>query len=138
MSEFYFRIYRMLSAAWRRRYVLVVPVLIMPFVGLIAANLSAKQYNAHTSLLIQETANMNPFLQDFAVSAMLKERMAAMRTLLHSSFCSLMRSMSSAFFLVSWIRWPTRCSSFWSIAILLCSFWTFCSFCILIRRASCH
>ena len=84
MNEVYFRIYRMLAAAWRRRYVLVAPVLIMPFVGLIAANLSAKHYTAHTSLLIQETANMNPFLQDFSVSAMLKERMAAMQTLLHS------------------------------------------------------
>jgi polysaccharide chain length determinant protein (PEP-CTERM system associated) len=84
MSEFYFRIYQLLAAAWRRRYVLLTPVLIMPVVGFVAANMSAKNYNAHTSLLIQETANMNPFLQDFAVSAMLKERMGAMRTLLHS------------------------------------------------------
>ena len=84
VSDFYTRIYRMLAAAWRRRYLLLTPVLIMPLVGLLAANLSAKQYSAHTSLLIQETANMNPFLQDFSVSAMLKERMAAMQTLLHS------------------------------------------------------
>jgi len=41
-------------------------------------------YKAHTSMLIQETAKMNPFLQDLAVSAMLKDRIEGLRTLLHS------------------------------------------------------
>jgi polysaccharide chain length determinant protein (PEP-CTERM system associated) len=59
-------------------------MLILPIVGLLVANMNAKYYTAHTSLLIQETANMNPFLQDFAVSAMLKERVATIKTLLHS------------------------------------------------------
>jgi uncharacterized protein involved in exopolysaccharide biosynthesis len=74
----------MCAAAWRRRYALITPMLILPIVGLLVANMNAKYYTAHTSLLIQETANMNPFLQDFAVSAMLKERVATIKTLLHS------------------------------------------------------
>jgi polysaccharide chain length determinant protein (PEP-CTERM system associated) len=35
-------------------------------------------------MLIQETAKLNPFLEDLAVSAMLKERISALKTLLHS------------------------------------------------------
>ena len=84
MNEMSYRVYRMCAAAWRRRYVLITPLLVLPVVGLLVANLNAKYYTAHTSLLIQETANMNPFLQDFAVSAMLKERVATIKTLLHS------------------------------------------------------
>ena len=84
MNEMSYRVYRMCAAAWRRRYLLITPMLVLPVVGLLVANLNAKYYTAHTSLLIQETANMNPFLQDFAVSAMLKERVATIKTLLHS------------------------------------------------------
>ena len=84
MNEMSYRVYRMCAAAWRRRYALITPMLILPIVGLLVANMNAKYYTAHTSLLIQETANMNPFLQDFAVSAMLKERVATIKTLLHS------------------------------------------------------
>ena len=36
------------------------------------------------SMLIQETAKMNPFLQDIAVSTMLKDRLSALSTLLKS------------------------------------------------------
>jgi polysaccharide chain length determinant protein (PEP-CTERM system associated) len=84
MNDLSYRFYRIFAGAWRRRYALVTPILLLPVIGFVAANLNAKQYTSHTSLLIQETANMNPFLQDFAVSAMLKERMATMETLLHS------------------------------------------------------
>ena len=84
MSEMSYRVYRICAGAWRRRYAVALPILVMPLVGLLVANMNAKYYTAHTSLLIQETANMNPFMQDFAVSAMLKERIATIRTLLHS------------------------------------------------------
>ncbi len=84
MSEMSYRVYRICAGAWRRRYAVAVPILVLPLVGLLVANMNAKYYTAHTSLLIQETANINPFMQDFAVSAMLKERIATIRTLLHS------------------------------------------------------
>jgi polysaccharide chain length determinant protein (PEP-CTERM system associated) len=84
MNDMSQRIYRMLAGAWRRRYVIITPVLLLPLIGFAVANLNSKYYTAHTSLLIQETANMNPFLQDFAVSSMLKERVATIKTLLHS------------------------------------------------------
>ncbi|MCD9480277.1 chain-length determining protein [Photobacterium phosphoreum] len=78
------RFFIILTSAWRRRYMIVIPIIIMPFIGLIIAKISPKHYESHTSMLIQETAKMNPFLEDLAVSTMLKERLSALQTLLHS------------------------------------------------------
>ncbi len=84
MNTLSYRIFHLLSAGWRHRYAIFIPILILPVMGLLAGVLSPKQYSSHTSMLIQETAKMNPFLEDLAVSAMLKERMDALKTLLHS------------------------------------------------------
>lgn len=84
MNTLSYRLLYILTAGWRHRYAIVIPILILPLMGFIAGVLSPKQYSSHTSMLIQETAKMNPFLEDLAVSAMLKERMEALKTLLHS------------------------------------------------------
>ncbi len=78
------RIYLFMCGAWRQRYTIVISIILMPILSIFAATLTPKHYQSHTSMLIQETSKMNPFLQDFSVSAMLKERMAALQTLLHS------------------------------------------------------
>lgn len=84
MTELMPRLYQILNAAWRRRYVIVLPMLILPFVGAAIGSLAPKQYQSHTSMLVQETAKLNPFLKDLAVSANLESRMSALKTLLHS------------------------------------------------------
>ena len=84
MNNFPLRVYRIVCGAWRRRYIIVLPIFLLPCVGLVLAVLTPKHYTAHTSMLIQETAKMNPFLEDFAVSSMLKERLDGLKTLLHS------------------------------------------------------
>lgn len=84
MSNINNRIFHIIGGAWRRRYVILIPVFIMPVLGLLVGSMSSKQFSSHTSMLIQETAKMNPFLEDLAVSAMLKERIDALKTLLHS------------------------------------------------------
>ena len=84
MNNLKLRLLVLLNAAWRQRYVIFVPILILPFVGFGVSKLAPTKYDAHTSMLIQETAKMNPFLEDIAVSTMLKDRMSALRTLLHS------------------------------------------------------
>ena len=73
-----------LEAAWRRRYVLVVPLLVMPILAIGVGKLTPDVYHSHTSMLIQESAKMNPFLQDIAVETQFKERINALRTLLKS------------------------------------------------------
>jgi polysaccharide chain length determinant protein (PEP-CTERM system associated) len=80
------RFYQIFSAGWRQRYVIIIPMLVLPFVGGFLGSNVASQYKAHTTVLIQETSKLNPFLEEYSVSAMLKERMAALGTLLHSRF----------------------------------------------------
>ena len=84
MNYFPIQLFIILSAGWRRRYVIAIPVLLMPILGAAVALTQTKLYTSHTSMLIQETAKMNPFLEDLAVSAMLKERVEGLTTLLHS------------------------------------------------------
>lgn len=73
-----------LWAVWRRRYMICVPILIMPFVGLGVGLISPKKYETYTTILIQEAAKQNPFLEDLAVATNLKSRMEALNALLHS------------------------------------------------------
>lgn len=73
-----------LVSAWRRRYVILVPMLVMPVLALVLGVTTQKQYISHTTVLIQETTKLNPFLSDFSVSTQLKERMAGLEALLHS------------------------------------------------------
>ena len=84
MNELKLRFIVILNAAWRQRYVIVLPILLMPFAGYFVGKMAPEKYISHTSMLIQETAKMNPFLEDLAVSTMLKERLTALRTLLKS------------------------------------------------------
>lgn len=78
------RFYQILSATWRHRYMIVLPPLIMPFIGLFLGLMSAKVYDSHTSFLIQESAKLNPFLEDLSVETKIQQRIKALETLLHS------------------------------------------------------
>lgn len=49
----------LLHGAWRRRYMIVIPMLVLPVLGFIVSKLVPTTYVAHTSMLIQETAKMN-------------------------------------------------------------------------------
>ncbi|GMQ46065.1 GumC family protein [Vibrio sp. 10N] len=84
MSELKIRLLVMLTAAWRRRYAIIIPILVMPVIAYTIGAMTPPKYKSHTSMLIQETAKMNPFLEDIAVSTMLKERLSALKTLLNS------------------------------------------------------
>ena len=84
MNSINYRIFFIFAGAWRRRYTIAVPIFIFPIFAILISMMSQKNYASHTSMLIQETAKLNPFLEDLAVSAMLKERMSALKTLLHS------------------------------------------------------
>ena len=74
----------LLHGAWRRRHLIITPMLVLPILGFLVSKAMPTKYEAHTSMLIQETAKMNPFLEDLAVSTMLKDRLSALSTLLKS------------------------------------------------------
>jgi polysaccharide chain length determinant protein (PEP-CTERM system associated) len=77
-------VYLIFMAAWRQRYLILVPIIMMPIVGGIIAMTRGKVFDTHTTILVQETSKLNPFLEDLSVSTNLKERMAALDTLVHS------------------------------------------------------
>jgi len=84
MNDLNFRFYFILSGAWRRRYIIIIPIIVLPILAALISFMSPKNYASHTSMLIQETAKLNPFLEDLAVSSMLKERINSLKVLLHS------------------------------------------------------
>lgn len=73
-----------LWAAWRRRYLIALPILLMPFVGLTVGALSPKKYETTTTILFQEASEHNPFLEDLSIATNLRDRMEALNALLHS------------------------------------------------------
>ncbi|BBK35921.1 chain-length determining protein [Allostella sp. ATCC 35155] len=74
----------LLAAAWRRRYLIAIPLVLMPPVGLIAGLYAPKTYEARMTVLVQDTTKLNPFLEDIAIKSTVKERMPALEALLHS------------------------------------------------------
>ncbi len=74
-----------LSGAWRRRYTIVLPILLLPFLGGFVGSVSPKNYDSFTTVLVQEAARANPFLEDLTVSTNLEKRMAGINALFHSN-----------------------------------------------------
>lgn len=73
-----------LAAAWRRRYAICIPIVVMPFLGLAASFFAEKTFEAKMTVLVQEPARMNPFLNDISIGTNIKERMPALSALLRS------------------------------------------------------
>jgi polysaccharide chain length determinant protein (PEP-CTERM system associated) len=74
----------LLTAAWRRRYIVIVPMLLLPVLGGVVGHFAPKTYQATMSILIQEPGRFNPFLEDLSVKTNLKDRMPALSALLSS------------------------------------------------------
>ncbi len=74
----------LLTAAWRRRYLIVTPMLVLPVLGGIAGHFAPKTYETKMTILIQEPGRLNPFLEDLSVKTNLKDRMPALSSLLTS------------------------------------------------------
>ncbi len=74
----------LLSGMWQHRTLILIPTLIMPCVGLLIGLLGTKTYLTYSTILIQEPALYNPFLEDLAVSTNLKDRMPGLKALVHS------------------------------------------------------
>ncbi|CED60283.1 Chain length regulator (Capsular polysaccharide biosynthesis) [Moritella viscosa] len=77
-------IYRFIEIMWRRRYYLGISVVIAMLSASLISLFTDKRYDAHTSILVQESALLNPFLEDLSVSFNLEQRIVALRVLVHS------------------------------------------------------
>lgn len=77
-------IHAVLAAAWRRRYVILLPIVVLPPVGFFLGSMAPRSYETRMTVLIQDPAKFNPFLEDFSVKTNLKERTEGLRALLMS------------------------------------------------------
>ncbi|MGC3836978.1 GumC family protein [Moritella viscosa] len=77
-------IYRFIEIMWRRRYYLGISVVIAMLSASLISLFTDKRYDAHTSILVQESALLNPFLEDLSVPFNLEQRIVALRVLVHS------------------------------------------------------
>ncbi|WP_413111328.1 sugar transporter [Thaumasiovibrio sp. DFM-14] len=84
--RFFAQLYPLLQAAWQYRYLIVLPVALLPFIATFINGTQPKNYYSHTTILVQETALMNPFLEDLSISYNLEERMEALRVMIHSRY----------------------------------------------------
>ncbi len=85
-QRFFSQIYPILQALWKYRYLIALPIMLLPFITVFINSLKPKNYYSHTTILVQETALMNPFLEDLSISFNLEERMEALRVMIHSRY----------------------------------------------------
>jgi polysaccharide chain length determinant protein (PEP-CTERM system associated) len=77
-------IYRFIEIMWRRRYYFGISIMLAILIASSMSILTPKRYTSHTSILVQESALLNPFLEDLSVSFNLEDRMVALRVLVRS------------------------------------------------------
>ncbi|KJG35110.1 sugar transporter [Photobacterium angustum] len=78
------RLYPLLYGLWLHRYLLVLPIIIMPFLMTIGGFLKTKYYYSETTILVQEAALLNPFLEDLSISMNLQQRIKALQVVIQS------------------------------------------------------
>lgn len=77
-------VYLALYALYQKARMMVLPLLVVPTLVFLMALSSEKLYTNHATILIEESALLNPFLDDLSFSFELSDRMDALRTLVLS------------------------------------------------------
>jgi uncharacterized protein involved in exopolysaccharide biosynthesis len=79
---------RVVDAAWRRRYLLIVPIIIMIPLSIVGAKLLPNTYTARSLMLIKEAAKTNPLYRgvDSPSPQRAQERVAGLRAVLGSEY----------------------------------------------------
>lgn len=77
-------LHALLAAAWRRRYVIALPILLLPILGAVVGRLAPLSYETRMSVLVQDPTRFNPFMTDLTVRTNLRDRMDALKALLTS------------------------------------------------------
>jgi uncharacterized protein involved in exopolysaccharide biosynthesis len=78
------RLYNSLEILWRRRWLIIVPILTLGPLALLAGKYLPKTYVAHALMMLPETRADTPFTRDRASSGNMRERISGFRALLKS------------------------------------------------------
>lgn len=76
--------YLSLYQLFRNTWLMVIPLIVAPILAFVVAMNGQKMYLSHATILIEESALLNPFLDELEFSFELKDRMEALRTLVVS------------------------------------------------------
>jgi uncharacterized protein involved in exopolysaccharide biosynthesis len=77
-------IQRLLAGCWRRRFLIGVPLLLLPPLGYAVGRYAPKTYEVQMTLLVQEPAKQSPYLGDLVVGTRLGERMPVLVSLVRN------------------------------------------------------
>lgn len=77
-------VYLWMSRAWSFRYLIAALLVVTPILGFGVGVVRPKHFESTMTVLIQESAKHNPFLEDLAVETRVGDRIAALQALLHS------------------------------------------------------
>lgn len=83
-SQFLLSVKRILDGAWRRRYLLCLPFLLMLPAAVLMALYGPKVYVAKSLMLLQESGSTNPLSKDTGQSGRMQDRIAGLQALLKS------------------------------------------------------
>ncbi len=72
------------DAAYRRRFLILTPMMVLPVLAVLASLVVPKKFETKMTILVQETAKLNPFLKDLSIGPNLKDRGPALKALLFS------------------------------------------------------
>jgi len=68
-------IFAYLNVVWRRKWLIIVPMLIMGIGAFVGSNFIPKEYVSHTTILVEEQKLMNPLISGLAVSSSVYNRL---------------------------------------------------------------
>lgn len=68
-------IFAYLNIVWRRKWLIIVPMLIMGIGAFVGSNFIPKEYVSHTTILVEEQKLMNPLISGLAVSSSVYNRL---------------------------------------------------------------
>ncbi|PHR89896.1 MAG: polysaccharide export protein [Moritella sp.] len=71
------KLYQLYAIFWRKRFYLLIPIITMPVIGYFVGRSIPESYHSHTSILLQESALLNPFLSELSQPFNIQSRFKA-------------------------------------------------------------
>jgi len=75
------KLYQLYAILWRKRYYLLIPIITMPVIGYFVGRSIPENYHSHTSILLQESTLLNPFLAELSLPFNIQSRFKAINIL---------------------------------------------------------
>lgn len=75
------KLYQLCAIFWRKRFYLLIPIITMPIIGYFVGRSIPESYHSHTTILLQESTVLNPFLSELSLPFNIQSRFKAINIL---------------------------------------------------------